>query len=224
MVIIIEIYCCFRFLPYSVQLISMCCRVCLETVHFVPAHLYFFQQQVPSELIYCVILYITTDHNSDRTQHIFILLPHYFCSKSIRYEVKRALLSTYWSVCLLIAYIKTPLVSSGSVMIILSHRKRQPQRVNASRHWRSGDTESQPKGLSARQRWVTDTSGPSLLVIKDTSTLESGKPTMADSRMLQPALAAVRLNVGKVVVESQYSKMRGTLWTTNDREAVFIFR
>lgn len=107
----------------------------------------FFQQQVPSELIYCVILYITTDHNSDRTQHILILLPHYFCSKSIRYEVKRALLSTYWSVCLLIAYIKTPLVSSGSVMIILSCRKRQPQRLNASRHPRSGDTENQPKGF-----------------------------------------------------------------------------
>lgn len=143
----------------------MCCRVRLETVHFAPAHLYFFQQQVPSELIYCVILYITTDHNSDRTQHIFILLRHYFCSKSIRYEVKRALLSTYWSVCLLIAYIKTPLVSSGSVMIILSCRKRQPQ---LSRHPRSGDTKNQPKRFSARQRWVTNTSGPSLLFIKGT--------------------------------------------------------
>lgn len=135
----------------------MCCCVRLETVHFVSAHLYFFQQRVPSELIYCVILYITTDHNSDRTQHIFILLPHYFCSKSIRYEVKRAWLSTYWSVCLLIAYIKTPLVSSGSVMIILSCRKRQPQRLNASHHPRSGDSKSQPKGFSAGLRSVTST-------------------------------------------------------------------
>lgn len=222
MVIIIEIYCCFCFLPYSVQLISMCCHVCLETVHFVPAHLYFFQQQVPSELIYCVVLYITTDHNSDRTQHIFILLPHYFCSKSIWYEVKRALLSTYWSVCLLIAYIKTPLVSSGSVMIILSCRKRQPQRLNTSRHPRAGDTENQPKVFSARQRWVTNTSGPSSLFIKGTSTLQSGKATVADRGTLQPALAAVRCNVG-MVVEPQYSKTRGTLWTRNDRQAVFIF-
>ena len=187
-----------------------------------PTHLYFFQQQVPSQLIYCVILYITTDHNSDRTQHIFILLPHYFCSKSIRYEVKRALLSTYWSVCLLIAYIKTPLVSSGSVMIILSCRKQQPQRLNASQHPRSGDTENQPKGFSAKQRWVTNASGQSLLFIKGTSTLQSGKATMADRGMLQPALAAVGLSVG-IVVQSQHSKMRGALWTTNDRQAAFIF-
>jgi len=45
---------------------------------------------------------------------------------------------------------------------------------------------------------------------------------MADRGMLQPALAAVGLSVG-IVVQSQHSKMRGALWTTNDRQAAFIF-
>lgn len=143
------------------------------------AHLYFLHQPVPSELIYCALLHITTAHNSDRTQHIFILLPHHFCSQSIRYEVKRALLSTYWSVCLLIAYIKTPLVSSASVMIILSRRKRQPQRLNASRPPRSADGKNQPRGFSARPREVTSTSGSSLLFVKGASTMQLGRVIQA---------------------------------------------
>lgn len=183
-----------------------------------PAHLFFFQQQVPSELIYCIMLYITTDHNSDRTQHIFILLPYYFCSKSIQYEVKRALLSTYWSVCLLIAYIKTPLVSSCSGMIILSCRKRQPQRLNASWHPRSGGVENQPKGFSARQRWIILQDQVSLLLRAPQCCSQENQPWQIE----EPSLEAVRLSIG-VVVESQYSKTRGTSWTTNGRQAVLIF-
>lgn len=45
--------------------------------------------------------------------------------------------------------------------------------------------------------------------MQGTSSLQSGKATSLARGTPQPALAALRLNVG-MVAESQYSKMRGT--------------
>lgn len=165
----------------------------------VPAHLYFFQHQVPSQLIYCVILYITTHHNSDRTQHVFILLPHYFFQK-VNTIWSEECLAQHLSICLFSHCLRQN--TTCQLWLCYNYLITQEDKTSKTKYqltFKVRQYQEPAQRLFSKADIRNNASGSSHLFIKGPSTMQSGKTTIADRGILQPALAAVRLNIGMVV-------------------------